>query len=246
MQCTSVISYKECLTPERWNYPNITRPFSILYYVLGGRAFYRINGTEHRFENGHLYVLPANKVYSLWEDESDKFYALYIHAYTSPCLDEVIELDVGQDAFLHDTLEMMRRFSRERGAPYMQKLCEMLISYIGDTVFHASKSLAAEMRRYIDENYVKVYHQSNLSGQFNYSNSHLVKLFRGEYDLTPKQYAERFVLREIVLLLQQGRSVKEIAQRLDFSSPENLSRFFKGCYGCSPLQYLKKFPCFPR
>ena len=50
MQCTSVISYKECLTPEQWNYPNITRPFSILYYVLGGCAFYRINGTEHRFE----------------------------------------------------------------------------------------------------------------------------------------------------------------------------------------------------
>ena len=127
----------------------------------------------------------------------------------------------------------------------MQKLCEMLISYIGDTVFHVSKSLAAEMRRYIDENYVKVYHQSDLSGQFNYSNSYLVKMFKSEYNLTPKQYAEQLVSREIVLQLQQGLSVKEIAQGLDFSSPENLSRFFKGCYGCSPLQYLKKFPCFP-
>lgn len=245
MQCTSVVSYRECITPEKWNFPNITRPFSIMYYVLGGSAFYRINGETHRFERGHLYLLPANRVYSLWEDEADKFYALYIHAYTAPCLDRVVDIDVGRDAFLCDTLEMMRRFSDQRDTLYMQKLCEMLISYIGDTVLDAPAPLAAAVRRYIDENYVKVLRKSDLSGQFNYSKSHLVKVFKSEYDLTPKQYAEQLVLREIVLLLQQGRSVREIAQALDFSSPENLSRFFKGCYGCSPTQYVKRFKHFP-
>ena len=245
MQCTSVVSFGECITPEKWNYPNITRPFSIVYYALGGSAFYRINGKERRFEKGHLYLLPANKVYSLWEDEADKFYALYIHAYTSPCLDEVIELDVEKDVFLADTLAMMRRFSHQKEAPYMQKLCEMMVSYIGDTALCTSGSLAVQIRRYIDENYVSAFHRSDLSERFNYSNSHLVKLFKGEYTLTPKQYAEQLVSKEIVLLLQQGRSIKEIAQGLDFSSPENLSRFFKGCYGCSPTQYMKKFKCFP-
>ena len=245
MQCTSVVSWGERITPERWNYPNITRPFSIIYYALGGSAFYEINGKKHRFEKGHLYLLPANKVYSLWEDEKDKFYALYIHAYLSPCLNEVIELDVEKDAFLHDTLAMMRRFSPQKDMPYMQKLCEMMISYIGDTAFGTSESLAAQMRRHIDANAVAVFRQSDLSGQFNYSNSYLVKAFKGEYSLTPKQYAEQLVSREIVLLLQQGRPIGEIAQVLDFSSPENLSRFFKGCYGCSPTQYIKKFKRFP-
>ena len=245
MQCTSVVSWGERITPEKWNYPNITRPFSIIYYALGGSAFYRINGTEHRFEQGHLYLLPANKVYSLWENEKDKFYALYIHAYTSPCLDEVIELDVEKDVFLADTLAMMRRFSPQKNAPYMQKLCEMMLSYISDTMLVASGSLATQMRRYIDGNYIKVFRQSDLSEHFNYSNSYLVKTFKGEYNLTPKQYAEQLVSKEIILLLQQGHSIKEITQALDFSSPENLSRFFKSCYGCSPTQYIKKFKSFP-
>jgi AraC-like DNA-binding protein len=70
-------------------------------------------------------------------------------------------------------------------------------------------------------------------------------VFKEKYSLTPRQYAQQLVLQETVRLLREGASVAEIADRLDFSSPENLSRFFKGCYGYAPTQYIKRFKDFP-
>ena len=93
MHCTSIVAYHECLTPKDWNFPNITRPFSIIYYALGGSAFYIIDGIERPFIKGHLYILPANKVFSLRENPSDKFFSVYIHAFTSPDINAVFVID---------------------------------------------------------------------------------------------------------------------------------------------------------
>ena len=87
MQCISIGPYGERYTPNEWDFPNITRPFSIVYYALGGSAFYTVDGVERPFEKGHLYIFPANRVYSLREDKRDKFYLMFVHAFTSPEID---------------------------------------------------------------------------------------------------------------------------------------------------------------
>lgn len=245
MQCISVCSHNERRTPAVWDFPNITRPFSIIYYVLGGSAFYSADNTEIPLKEGHLYILPANKLFSLREDPEDKFYSLYIHAYTSPEVDELIDVDVRGDSFIERTLELMRAYAKEKEEIYVRMLCDMLLCYIserhGDEVF----PLAAKIKSYIDHNYVSVFKGEDLPRHFNYSRSHLTKIFKERYSLTPKQYARQLILGEIVALLCKGASVSSVAEKLDFSSPENLSRFFKSCYGCSPTEYRKKFKHFP-
>ena len=133
MQCTSITSYDEILTPTVWDFPNITRPFSILYYVLGGSAFYTFDGIERPFEKGHLYILPANKTFSLREDPLDKFYSVYIHAFTSPEIDSVIDIDVSRDVFAEDTLGLIRRYIRQNDPIYIQNLTQMLLTYLIQT-----------------------------------------------------------------------------------------------------------------
>ena len=246
MQCTSITSFDECLTPSVWNFPNITRPFSIIYYVLGGSAFYSFDGIERPFLKGHLYILPANKTFSLREDPSDKFYSLYIHAFTTPEIDSVINIDVCSDRFVEDTLELLRRYAVRRDEPvYVHKLTDMLLSYLSDKHEMTNPQLPEKIKEYIDLNFVEVFKHSDLSRHFNYSRSHLSKAFKEKYNLTPKQYAQQLILKETVLLLREGFSVAETADRLDFSSPENLSRFFKSCYGYAPTEYTKRFKDFP-
>ena len=244
MNCTSVTSCAECYTPENWNFPNITRPFSILYYVLGGTAFYSIDGEEHRFEQGHLYILPVNRQFSLWEDPQDKFYALYVHAYTSPEIEQVLTLRVQEDPFLFDLLQLMRRYAAQQKALPMQKLTDTLLSYIFELNTAADPSLPARIREYIDRHETEVFKRNELTRAFNYSDSHLTKIFKEHYDLTPRQYAKQRVLQRAVQLLSEGHSVAEIAEALRFSSPENFSRFFKNCYGCPPTAYLKHSKSF--
>jgi len=245
MQCLSVTSYKECLTPKNWDFPNIVRPFSIIYYVLGGTAFYTLDGMEQKFKANHLYILPADKVFSLRELEKDKFYSVFIHAYTSPKISSVIEVDVTKDSFLADTLSMIRRYIPSSNRAYIQHLTDLLISYVSDTYQKNAVALHAKIKKYIDENFLDVFKNNSLSRHFNYSASHITKVFRDEYNLTPKQYATQLLLQKAALLLNEDLSINEISQDLCFSSPENFSRFFKNFYGCSPSEYRKRYDNFP-
>ena len=247
MHCTSITSHGEHVTPAVWNYPNITRPVSIIYYVLGGSAFYTVDGIERPFIKDHLYILPANKEFSLREDPSDKFYSTYIHAFTSPEISTVIDIDVKSDQFVFETLKLIRKYAKDKDKDtvYLRHITDMLLSYIFEVLTKNIATLPIKIKSYIDANFIKAFNDNDLSVAFNYSNSYLSKLFREKYNLTPKQYAKQLILKEAVLLLGKGLSVCETAERLEFSSPENFSRFFKGYYGYSPSQYTKKFKNFP-
>ncbi len=247
MQCTSITSFDECYTPSKWDFPNITRPFSIIYYALGGSAFYTFDGVEHSFKKDHLYVLPANRVFSMRELPYDKFYSVYIHAYTFPEINEVIEIDVSADAFLLDTLNMIRKYVKvdRHDTTYVQRLTDMLLAYISNTADRNDSPIHLKIKKYIEKNFISVFKENNLSLEFNYSNSHLSKIFKNEYNMTPKQYAEQLILKEITVLLHEELSVSDISRKLCFSSPENMCRFFKASYGCSPSEYIRKFKNFP-
>ena len=241
MLCTSISKYNECLTPDVWDYPNITRPFSIIYYALGGSAYYSVDGDELPFAHGHLYILPANKVFSLREDPDDKFYSVFVHAFTSPEISTVIDVDVNNDAFVFEILKLIRKHVKDTDEIYLRHLTATLLSYIFEVLPKNTSSVPTKIKDYIDSNFIRVFNDNDLSGAFNYSNSYLSKLFKEKYNITPKQYAKQLVLREAVILLEKGLSVCEASEKLEFSSPENFSRFFKGYYGYSPSQYIKKF-----
>ena len=245
MHCTSINSCNECYTPAVWNYPNITRPFSIIYYALGGSAFYTVDGIELPFEKGHLYVLPANRVFSLREDPKDKFYSVYIHAFTSPEIDTVIDIEVKNDNFVFESLKLIRKYAQSKDCNHVRYLTDMLLLYIFGESVKTDLSIHVKLKNYIDKNFIKIFNENDLSSRFNYSNSYLSKIFKDKYNVTPKQYAKQLILKEAVLLLDKGTPVYETAERLEFSSPENFSRFFKGYYGYPPSQYVKRFKNFP-
>jgi len=241
MQCLSIIRCVESTTGPKWNFPFITRPNSILYYVLEGRAFYKIGDEEEKaFEVGHLYVFPANRVYSLRCDLQNQMHRLSVHATTSPPINKLIDIDVESDPFIKQTLSLMRTYVKASDKIYIQELTEMLLSYIYNTTLSEDSPLHARLKRYIEANFLSVFHREDLSAHFNYSSSHLSKIFKQAYDITPQQYAKLLVLREIIDAIRRGESVTHIATKFGFSSPENMSRFFKKHFGCSPTNYLKQ------
>ncbi len=239
MQCMSVVAYNERLTPDNWEYLNITRPFSIIYYVLSGSAFYTIDGVERPFKKGHLYILPADKTLSLREVEADKFYSVFIHAYTSPKIVTAMEIDVTKDTFLFDVLSLLRKYIPTKNNASVQHLTNLLVSYACEFYQEHAIAFHGKIKEYIEEHFLEVMKGATLSKHFNYSASYITKVFRDEYNLTPKQYATQLVLQKAVALLHENLSINEIAQELLFSSPENFSRFFKNFYGCAPSEYRR-------
>ncbi len=245
MFCSMVLEGNECYIHENWYYLNIKRPFSIVYYVIDGSASFKIDDKLETFQKGHLYIFPSDKTYSLYENPNDRLYHAYMHMFIHPKVNHLIDIDVAQDEFLTKIINMLRDYIKAEGNPprpnlYTQKIAELLVSYLSDIQRTSQSSIHYEIKKYIDENYVELFHNNTLPKVFGYSPSQLNKIFKDAYNITPKKYCSSLVLNHIIKLLQEGYSSSEISSLLNFSSPANLSRFVKTNYGVTPSEISKK------
>ncbi len=249
MFCSTILESGECFTPSDppmgpWIYSNIQRPFSIIYYIISGTGYYEIDGVKSKFEKGHLYILPSNQTYSLYDDPNDKMYHAYVHAFIYPSISQLIEINTENNEFLNDIISTMRKYingeTPQSPNIYTKKLTELLVSYISDINTQNDNNLVSQIKKYIDDNYIEVFKSNNLSSIFNYSYSQILKLFKNSCSITPKQYCNDLILKYIVNQLQNGLSSSEIATLLEFSTPASFSRFFKKNFGCSPSAFMKK------
>lgn len=98
------------------------------------------------------------------------------------------------------------------------------------------KSLVSFMKEEIDNNLsVK-----NLSEKSFISVSYIKQLFQHYAGISPKQYYNNLRMIRAMELLEQGLSVTETANKMNFSSPNNFVRFFKTMSSVTPYQYKKK------
>ena len=73
----------------------------------------------------------------------------------------------------------------------------------------------------------------------NISVSYLKKLFMRYANISPKIFYNSLRLKEACHLLDEGLSVASIAEKMNFSSPNYFSVFFKKHSGRTPLEYKK-------
>ena len=245
MFCSSILSGKECFIPEDWRFLDIKHPFSIIYYIIEGTAFYTMNGRTEKFKKGYLYIFPANKSFSVYKDGKEKMYHLFFHAFVYPELKELICLDVQKDEFLSLTIQSLRKFTTNDNSLlptlYSRKLVEMLISYISEIYDDSKTPLPMKVKQYIDDNYISLFQNNTLGSVFGYSISQLNKIFRASYNITTTKYCYQLVIKHIIQLLKEGYSSKNIADQFNFSSPAAFCRFVKTQYGASPSQIKKDF-----
>lgn len=69
--------------------------------------------------------------------------------------------------------------------------------------------------------------------------SYLKLLFRKYAGASPKEYYSNLRLTEAMLLLKEGFSAAEVAERMNFSSPNYFSSFFKKHTGVTPSEYRR-------
>lgn len=243
MFCSGIMECNECFTHKKWNYLDIKRPYNIIYYIISGEGYFRINGKCEQFKKGHLYIFPTDTPFSLFDNENDKIYHMYLHVFINPKLNTLTEIDVENDDFLKSTITLLRKYIN-KNTPYnpniyTTKTTEMLISYISDIMKPEDSAIHSQIKAYLDKNYIEVFKKNNLSKIFGYSNSQLTKLFKTAYNTTPNKYCVNLVLKYSIELLSSGYSSKEISNLLDFSSPASFSRFFKTYYGASPSYFIQ-------
>ena len=97
-------------------------------------------------------------------------------------------------------------------------------------------NLVTSMKASVFENYTL----EEISQKHNISVSYIKVLFRRFAGVSPKAYYARLRCDEAIRLLQSGCSAAETADRLNFSSPNHFSVFFKKMTGQPPVRYIIK------
>lgn len=80
---------------------------------------------------------------------------------------------------------------------------------------------------------------NDIADECNISISYIKTLFSRYSGISPKQYFTNMRFNEAVRLLEEGYSVNEVSDIMNFSSPNYFSVFFKNQCGTPPAKYIK-------
>ena len=242
MLINSVFLYGKGKTPALWSFTDHRPTFTRVYYILGGTAYYRDSERELRLEVGKLYFLPADRTYSLWEEESDKLSHLYLHLLTTPKLASPVVCDPGRDRFLFDTLSLLLSYVEEEESPAaIRRLTEALALYVLDEG-QAAEALPLRIRAYLDGGFRAPFSAERMARHFGYSASNLYKAFKRDFGFSPKQYHTDRRFEYASECLSKGTPATEVAEALSYTSLSNFSRDFKKRFGLGPLEYARQLP----
>lgn len=241
MLINSVFSYGRGVTPDVWGFLDHRPTFSRVYYILGGTAYYRDSESEFRLLPGMLYILPADRVYSIWEEKEDKLDHLYLHLLTTPKISAPIVRDPASEPLIGDLLSLILRYIGASDHAAVRRLTEALVLYITDEHDRAG-NLSLRIRAHLDDSFRETFSAEALSRRFGYSPSYLYKAFKHDFGVSPKRYHADRRFEYAASCLVEGVAITEIAEALSYSSLANFSRDFKKRFGLSPNEYAKWLP----
>ncbi len=98
--------------------------------------------------------------------------------------------------------------------------------------------IAQNIRQYINDNISDDISVASIAKQFYLSETHVIRIFRDKYGITPKQFILRSKIEKAkLMLLDTSLQIKEIAMILHFADSYHFSHTFKRLTGVSPEKF---------
>jgi AraC-like DNA-binding protein len=208
-----------------------------MYYVIDGTAFYEEDGKKIRLKKNHLYFTPVKRAFDLYDDPSDRLLHTYSHITTSPPIAELIEIEVKEDTPLYDVIALWRKYIYSDNFELLTAMINLVLSLV-DAQTSLKSTLAEKTKKLIDEMNHYSFDTRKLCTELGYSREHIIRDFSATYGITPKKYFNAIRMNAGLEHLISGKSVKETAVLLNFSSPYAFSKAFKNHFGLCPEKYL--------
>ncbi len=235
------------------------RATASIYYLVNGAAEFSTPKGELRFNPGEVLYIPRRQRYTAkWTGTPDiVFYGI----------DFGFELKsefgaIGSYAGIHDSYVLQKPdISGLCGIPetfdklYL-RYCNPestgleavmdFYSFFGELLPHLDKTYirfadnpCEKAASYIEENCTEDFYAEELAEMCGLSLSNFYSLFKKYTGLTPVEYKNTYRVRMAQQLLLQNKSIDEITERLNFSSPAYFRKVFKSVTGMLPGTYKK-------
>lgn len=158
-----------------------------------------------------------------------------------------LQVEEGSVHTLRALLERIEQTLRSE-LPYKNLLAKALIVELF-ALFNASQTDAfepqnlddpmAEIKKYIDRNYVDISGMEQIAAHFHYSREHLSRKFKSRFGTSVSEYLSRRRIIESTHLLRR-MSVTEACYAVGFRNPSVYIAAFKKNMGCLPSAYKKQ------
>lgn len=114
-------------------------------------------------------------------------------------------------------------------------------SIINYKINHRYRNITNNCAEYIYDNIDKKITPSDLCKFLDISQTTLLNAFKYSFNLSPVKFIQLIKVKYAEQLFKTKKlSVKEVSEKLGFSSPFYFSKVFKSYFDCSPKQYLEK------
>ncbi len=123
---------------------------------------------------------------------------------------------------------------------WILNLCQVLLQNIRQKKQTVDTDLQTRLTKMMEENLENGISLDFLSDQFSMRPDALSRLFKQMMGKGYTEYIKEKKMERALELLKEDESVKDIAQKLGYNSPQYFIKIFKEVYGVTPYQYKKE------
>lgn len=215
-----------------------------LAYLLKGECTVILpDGQSLECKEGSVWFIPKNKPYkSIWRANG------YIEFYA-------IEFDVD---FISDKYTSFQSFDNTNTLPLFEKLfksrnennqiatlsafysiLESILPKLEESSYEHTDQILPALN-YLSENYTQNIKVKDLAKMCFMSESQFYQLFKRTTKTTPIEYKNSIKLTHAVNYLRNGKTLEEICEKLNFTSPAFLRRLLKKHFNKTPKEIKKE------
>lgn len=232
---------EQCAPGHR--YGPAVRDHYLLHCVLSGQGCFTAAGRSWRLRAGDAFLIRPDEVTVYEADSADPWQYGWVGlqgAGAAPLLRQLGDwpiLRFRDPATAADCLRrILRQFHPEGNWFLLQSELYRLFSLFSRP--QAPKASAAQAAAaYIRQNYSYPLTIEQLAAFAGVHRSHLFRLFRQEYGVSPQQYLAEQRLQQAARLLRLGFSVTEAAYSCGYGDLPHFSRRFRARFGLAPSAY---------
>lgn len=228
----------------------------ILYYIIDGNGTITVNDIEYRLSKGQSFIVFPFSDMKIQTDIKNPWSYKWVEfsgAEPTFLINQIsftkkkpvvgkIELPHFERFFTVEESDLSELYAVYRTVCRLMYLLTYYVEYFPKKS-QEQKSYARTARSYIDRNYHKSdFTVKKVADYVKIDRTYLYRLFKEETGLSIIDYINsRKISRAETLLMNEGISIKDVAEAVGFSDQMYFSRVFKKFKGMSPSEFRKNF-----
>lgn len=235
------------LCPSDWGMTGECATFYRIYYVCGGKAWFRQGEEEVQLKKGWLYILPVMQSYSLRHDVKDPLEVLWFHVELDLSMGrDFTAVEICEEEDLYYLLKSIQVIQRDPVSfEDVNRLFDIFLKRLEQrlTLYRTGSRRMNRVLSYIDEHIADDPEIQELAACAGMERSYFTRRFKEIFKMCPRQFVYTRKMSVGAKALLEGATVREAAEKCGYSDEKAFTRAFKRYMEVTPGEYKKRRAC---